>query len=73
MLTQRYYTILIVDDLQDNKELTTELEATLQSYYDNSSMMMGVVELTDNDIIHIYDNGATCDFKGTAPNSTTHI
>ncbi|RUT06190.1 hypothetical protein DSM106972_033960 [Dulcicalothrix desertica PCC 7102] len=54
-----------------NEERTAELEATLQSYYDNAPMMMGVVELTENDIIHIYDNGATCRFFGTALNSTT--
>jgi PAS domain S-box-containing protein len=49
----------------------TEQEATLQSFYDNAPMLMGVVELTDNDIIHVYDNCAACRFFGKEPNGTT--
>lgn len=53
------------------KRDNAQREATLQSYYDNAPMFIGVVELTENDIIHIYDNGATCRFFGNEPNSTT--
>lgn len=50
-----------------------QVQATLQSFYDSSPMLMGVVELDDGvdaDIHHIYDNPATHRYFGLAPEST---
>ncbi|MDM9381869.1 PAS domain-containing protein [Chlorogloeopsis sp. ULAP01] len=57
--------------LQQANATIAEREATLRAYYDNAPMQMGVVELTENDIIHIYDNAATCRFFGREPGSTS--
>ncbi|WP_066426127.1 PAS domain-containing protein [Anabaena sp. 4-3] len=56
--------------LQQAHAALAQREATLRSYYDNVPMLMGVVELTENDILHIYDNIATCRFFGNEPGST---
>jgi two-component system, cell cycle sensor histidine kinase and response regulator CckA len=37
-------------------------ESTLRSFYDSAAMMMGIVELTDNDILFISCNAATAKF-----------
>ncbi|MDY6782792.1 MAG: PAS domain S-box protein [Cyanobacteriota bacterium] len=44
-----------------------ERECILCSFYDSAPMMMGVVELLDDDIIHISDNAAAAHFFGTTP------
>jgi PAS domain S-box-containing protein len=44
-----------------------EREAMLRSFYDSAAMMMGVVELDDEQIIHISDNVATGAFYGIEP------
>ncbi|MEA5575809.1 ATP-binding protein [Anabaena sp. UHCC 0451] len=44
-----------------------EREATVRSFYDSAPMMMGVVELLDDDILHLSDNSATARFFGTTP------
>ncbi|UKO96778.1 PAS domain S-box protein [Nostoc sp. UHCC 0870] len=58
-------------ELQQVNATLAEREATLRSYYDNAPMLMGVVEITENDILHIYDNSTTCRFFGHEPGSTT--
>lgn len=58
-------------ELQQANAALAEREAMLRSYYDYAPMLMGVVEITDNDIRHIYDNPATCRFFGHEPGSTT--
>lgn len=45
-------------------------EETLRSFYESAPVMMGVVELHGDDILHIYDNPATCRVFGVAPGST---
>ena len=42
-----------------------ERQEILRSFYDSSPMMMGVVELLDNDILHLSDNQFTASFFGT--------
>jgi PAS domain S-box-containing protein len=42
-----------------------ESQATLQSFYDSSSFLMGVIELDGDDIVAIYCNSATAAFFGT--------
>ena len=47
-----------------------ESESILSSFYDSAPMMMGVVELRDDDILHIRDNVATCRYYNLPPNGT---
>jgi PAS domain S-box-containing protein len=42
-------------------------DSTLRSFFDSAPMMMGIVELVDNDILHIADNIATAKFFGLTP------
>lgn len=42
-----------------------QAEATLRSFFDNTGVMMGIVELTADDILHIADNTATASFFHT--------
>ncbi|MBD2203080.1 PAS domain S-box protein [Calothrix sp. FACHB-1219] len=44
-------------------------ESTLRSFFDSAPMMMGIVELLDNDIRHISDNLAAAKFLGLTPNA----
>jgi PAS domain S-box-containing protein len=44
-----------------------EQESTLRSFYNSSPMMMGVVELLENDILHCSDNLATANLFNTTP------
>ena len=54
--------------LQRQAELAlTESESVLRSFFDNTPMMMGVVELLPNDILHVSDNALTASFFGLAP------
>jgi PAS domain S-box-containing protein len=55
--------ILEITDRRRIEEALRENEATLRSIYETSPMLMGVVELTEDDkIFHIYDNPATARF-----------
>jgi PAS domain S-box-containing protein len=47
-----------------------ESAAVLQSFYDTAPMMMGVVEVLDDDLRHLSDNAATAAFLGVEPGST---
>ena len=40
---------------------------TLRRFYDSASVMMGTVEITDTDILHVSDNQATATFFDTTP------
>jgi PAS domain S-box-containing protein len=42
-------------------------EATLHSFFKSAPVMMGIVELQDDDILHVADNGVTADFFGRSP------
>jgi PAS domain S-box-containing protein len=46
-----------------------EQEAILRSFYDSSPLMMGVVELLDDDVLHLSDNQTTAQFFGTTPDA----
>jgi signal transduction histidine kinase len=37
-----------------------ESEAALKAFYESSPAYMGIVELSEDDILHVYDNPATC-------------
>jgi PAS domain S-box-containing protein len=64
------------EDISERKqwaEALSESEATLRSIYESSPMLMGVVELTEDDkIFHIYDNPATARFFGVPYQGTKH-
>ena len=47
------------------EEALKESQATLQSFYDSSSFLMGVIELEGEDIVAVYCNTATAEFLGT--------
>jgi PAS domain S-box-containing protein len=47
-----------------------EREATLESFYANAPLLMGIVELVGDDILHVYDNPAACGFFGRPADGT---
>ncbi|WOD37058.1 PAS domain S-box protein [Nodosilinea sp. E11] len=42
-------------------------KSILRSFFNSAAMLMGIVELHDNDILHLSDNWATAEFLGTTP------
>jgi PAS domain S-box-containing protein len=50
---------------EEAEDALRESQATLQSFYDSSSFLMGVIELEGEDIVPIYCNTATASFFGT--------
>ena len=54
-------------DRQRLERLNQEQKAILSSFYNSSPFMMGIVELSDRDILHICDNVATATFFQTTP------
>ncbi|KYC42308.1 hybrid sensor histidine kinase/response regulator [Scytonema hofmannii PCC 7110] len=56
-----------ISDRKQIEEVLQESESTLRSFFNSSSMMMGIVELYDNDILHLSDNLKTAQFFGTTP------
>jgi PAS domain S-box-containing protein len=44
-------------------------ESTLRSFFDSATLLMGTVELPDDDILHISDNAATQRFFGMPPDT----
>ncbi|AFZ23188.1 PAS domain S-box [Cylindrospermum stagnale PCC 7417] len=49
------------------QEALRQSESTLHSFFESAPMMMGIVELVENDILHISDNPATAKFLGFTP------
>ena len=46
------------------EEALRESESIVRSFYDSAQMMMGVVELLDDDVLYVSTNSATADFFG---------
>ncbi|MDZ4876512.1 MAG: Sensor histidine kinase RcsC [Chroococcidiopsis cubana SAG 39.79] len=69
------YFVSILTDISDRVTAAAALgesESILRSFYDSASMMMGIVELRENDILHIYDNAAAANFFGFSPQMMQH-
>ena len=58
-------TCLCAGEGKKAEDALRESQATLQSFYDSSSFLMGVVELKGEDIAPVYYNTATATFFGT--------
>lgn len=56
-----------VEDHRKTEKALRESKATLQSFYDTSSYMMGVVEMIDSDVIIVHCNSAFAGFHGLSP------
>jgi PAS domain S-box-containing protein len=54
-------------DRKRAEEALSESTAVLRSFYDSTPLMMGVVEVLEDDILHLNDNAATGRFFGLGP------
>jgi PAS domain S-box-containing protein len=52
---------------QQVQEALHQSKCTIHSFYESAPMMMGIVEIVDNDIVHISDNPTTAKFMGMTP------
>ncbi|MBD2690990.1 response regulator [Anabaena catenula] len=52
---------------QQAEESLLQSESTLRSFFNSGAMMMGIVELHDNDVRHLSDNVTSAQFFGTTP------
>lgn len=60
--------VAVVTDLSERlamEEALRNAEQTLHSFFDSAGVMMGIVELGDDDIRHIADNAVSAAFFGT--------
>ncbi|WP_371819412.1 PAS domain S-box protein [Tolypothrix sp. PCC 7910] len=60
-------TITDISDRKRTEEALSQSEATLRSFFNSASMLMGIVEIVDNDVLHISDNLASANFYGLTP------
>ncbi len=54
-------------ELRRTNRLLAERESILRSFFDSAPMMMGVVELLEDDILHLSDNAETARLFGIKP------
>ncbi|MFO0767328.1 MAG: PAS domain-containing protein [Nitrospiraceae bacterium] len=60
----------LITDVTASKQAESALrqsESILRSFFESGVLLMGVVELCDDDILHITDNATTAAFFGTTP------
>ncbi|HEY9834162.1 MAG TPA: PAS domain S-box protein [Stenomitos sp.] len=58
-------TLTDISDRKASEEALKQSESTLRSFFNSTSMLMGIVELHDDDILHISDNQVTAQLFGT--------
>ncbi|HEY9698430.1 MAG TPA: PAS domain S-box protein [Trichocoleus sp.] len=61
------YYVAIQTDITERKRAEEALrhsESTLRSFFNSASMMMGIVELREDDVLHISGNAATAQYFG---------
>lgn len=56
--------VSIKKEYEQSQEALRQSECTLRSFFDSAPMMMGVVELRNDNIVHISDNATTRKFFG---------
>lgn len=64
------YFIAVVQDITlalQTLESLRQSESTLRSFFDSAPLMMGIVELVDDDILHISDNRTSAKLFETTP------
>jgi two-component system, cell cycle sensor histidine kinase and response regulator CckA len=54
-------------EYQQAQEALRQSESLLSNFFDNAPMMMGIVELVDDEILHISNNAATAKFFNLSP------
>lgn len=57
----------ILRDVTERRLVEQQLrktENTLKVFYETSPICMGITEIVDDDVLHVYDNPATCRFFG---------
>jgi len=62
--------IRVAERTAELSRINTDLqqsESILRSFFNSGAMLMGIVELHNNDILHISDNRAAAQFFGTTP------
>ncbi|GAB1542667.1 hypothetical protein NUACC21_53410 [Scytonema sp. NUACC21] len=57
----------IKNDYKQAQEALRQSESVLSSFFDSAPMMMGIVELANNEILHTSNNAATAKFFGITP------
>lgn len=58
-------TLTDISDRKASEEALKQSESTLRSFFNSTSMLMGIVELHDDDILHISSNQITAQLFGT--------
>ena len=61
-----------ISERQQVEERKKETESILSSFFDSAPLMMGIVELVNNDILHLSDNTATAQLFGLTPEAMRH-
>ena len=59
-------------EYEQAKEALDESESIIKSFFDSAPMMMGIVEVRDNDILHISGNTAAAKFLGLTTEEMTN-
>ena len=62
----------IKTEYEQAKEALDESESIIKSFFDSAPMMMGIVELRDDDILHISGNTAAAKFLGLTTEEMTN-
>lgn len=62
--------VLDITERKRMEQALRERESLLRAYCESSPVLMGIVELGNDDVQHIYDNPAACEFFDLEPGAT---